>query len=160
MRRSLIWIARAAAVVLAVFAIDRLCVEPYRGAAVEVEVQRRSLVADAADPQRGAILARQNLGDLDRVAAARRLAVSWYLLYGGNLELLNRWQDAVDVYGRALRIDQRPEIYLSRGLARLHLGQVDAGIADMVTAARFNPYVLDGLDGEVRARVAAAAGLK
>ncbi|HKS22571.1 MAG TPA: hypothetical protein VJZ76_07225 [Thermoanaerobaculia bacterium] len=159
MRRSLIVVARVAAVAVAAFAINRLCIRPYRGAAVEVEVQQRSAVAESSDHQRAVIIVRDNLRDLDRVAPGRRLAVSWYMLYGFNLAIVDRWDDATDVYTRALAIDHRPEIYFNRGLGRLHLGQIDAGVADMATAARFNPYLLDQIDGELRARVAAAAGL-
>ncbi|HEV2718897.1 MAG TPA: hypothetical protein VG323_02675 [Thermoanaerobaculia bacterium] len=157
MRRSAIVAVRAAAVIAAVFAIYRLCILPYRGAAVEGEVQRRSEVADTAGGQRSVILARENLNDLTRIAAGRRLATSWYMLYGGNCTLLDRWPDAVDAYTRALTIDQRPEIYFYRGLARLHLGQHDAGVADLVTAARFDPFFTDQLGGELQKQVAAAA---
>jgi len=160
MRRSLIVLARVAAVAAAAFAIDVLCIRPYRGAVVEVEVEQRSTVAATADRQRAVIIVRDNLRDLDRIAPARRLAASWYMLYGGNLALINRWPEATEVYTRALTIDRRPEIYFDRGLARIHLGQLDAATADMATAARFNPFVLDQVDGELRARVAAAAGLK
>jgi tetratricopeptide (TPR) repeat protein len=160
MRRSLIILARAAAVVVAAFAIDHFCIRPYRGAAVEVDVQQRSAAAEKADHQRAIILVRDNLRDLDRVAADRRLAPSWYMVYAGNLSLIERWRDADEVYTRALAIDHRPEIYFSRGLVRLRLGKLDAAIADMATAARFNPFLLDQIDGELRARVAAAAGLK
>ena len=153
-------LARVVAVVAAAFALYRLCILPYRASAVEVEVQRRSAFAEKAEPQRAAIVARENLVELDRVAGARRLEASWYMLYGGNSALLDRWPEAVDVYTRALGIDQRPEIYFNRGLSRLHVGQTDAGVADMAAAVRFNPQLLDQLDGDLRARVAAAAGIK
>src|ERR1043165_5440962 len=133
MRRSLFILARVAAVVAAAFAIDRLCVRPYRGAAVETEVQQRSTIAEAVDHQRAVILVRENLHDLNRVAPDRRLAPSWYMLYGGNLELVDRWREATDVYTRALAIDHRPEIYFNRGLGLLRLGQLDAAIAAMHT---------------------------
>jgi hypothetical protein len=57
-----------------------------------------------------------------------------------------------------LRIDDRPEIYVNRGLVRLHLGQTDLAVSDLATAARFDPSVLYQLEGELRARVAAAVG--
>lgn len=159
MRRSAIWLVRALALIAAAFGIERVCVAPYRASRVEAVVERRSELAEAAEPQRAAILARDNLRDLDRIAPARRLSASWYMLYGGNASLLERWPEAVDAYTRALRIDQRPEIYFNRGLNLLHLGKTDAAIADMATAARFNPFVLNNVGGELRARVAAAAGL-
>ncbi|HYU26844.1 MAG TPA: hypothetical protein VEO74_16650 [Thermoanaerobaculia bacterium] len=158
MRRSAIFLVRAAALVAAALGIDRLCIEPHRGAVVEAAVERRTTVAEAVGPQLGAIMARENLRDLDRIASARRLAPSWYVLYGRNCSLMGRWREAVDVYTRALRIDQRPEIYFDRGLARVRLGETDAAVADLATAARFNPFLLEQLDGELRPRVAAAAG--
>ena len=158
MRRSGIVIVRAAAVVLAAFGVYCLCILPYRGTVVEAAVQRRSERADVADQQHAVILARQNLNDLDRVAAGRRLAASWYMLYAGNLTLLDRWPEAIDIYTQALRIDQRPEIYFNRGLAHLHHGEHAAAVADLVTAARFDPFVTDQLGGELQKQVRAAAG--
>ena len=81
------------------------------------------------------------------------------LLYGANCEILGRWKEAADAYTRALRIDQRPEIYSNRGLVLLQLGRADAAVADLATAARFNPTSSINVDGELRPRVAAAAGL-
>jgi tetratricopeptide (TPR) repeat protein len=160
MRRSVIVALRAAALIAAAFGVWWLCIAPYRAVRTELEVAQRSARAvDAGDPPRAAILARANIGELEHIAAARRLEPSWYVLYAGNCELLERWQEAVDLYTRALRIDQRPELYFNRGLDRLRLGETDAAVADMATAARFNPFLLDHIDGELRARVAAAAGL-
>ena len=105
-------------------------------------------------------MARENLRDLDRIASGRPIAVTWYMLYGANCTLMGRQREATDVYTRALRVDQRPEIYFNRALARLQLGETDGAVADMATAARFNPFLLEQLDGELRARVTAAAGIK
>src|SRR5437899_2667092 len=159
MRRSAIFV-RAAALIAAAFGIDRLCIAPYRAAAAEAAVERRTTVAESVGPQLGAIMARENLHDLDRIASARRVAASWYMLYGSNCMLMGRWREATDVYTRALGVDQRPEIYFNRALARLQLGETDAAVADMATAARFNPFLIEQVDGELRARVTAAAGLK
>ena len=46
------------------------------------------------------------------------------MLYGANCELLNRYPAAADAYTRALRIDDRPELYVNRGMVLLHLGIV------------------------------------
>ena len=160
MPRSAVIVVRLAAAVAAVLGIWRMCVLPYRAVGVEFAIEQRSERADAvSDRTRSVILARENLRELDGIAGARRLAVTWYILYAGNCELLERWDAAVDVYTRALRIDQRPELYFHRGLDRIHVGQAEAGVGDLITAARFQPAVLDQLDGELRARVAAAAGV-
>jgi len=123
-------------------------------------VRQRSALAESLEAGRATELAHTNLHDLDLVARARRLDPEWYLLYGGNCEFLGRWGEAADAYTRALRIDDRPEIYVNRGMVMLHLGRTDAAVTDLATAARFDPNVLNELDGELRARVAAATGLR
>jgi len=132
---------------------------PFRDNMVMREIEERMNVAQSVDSVRAVPLARANLDDLDRVARSRRLDPAWYMFYGANCEILDRWQDAADVYTRALAIDQRPELYFSRGLVMLHLGRIDQAAQDMITAVRFNPFLLDQIGGELRARVAAGAGL-
>jgi len=44
-------------------------------------------------------------------------------------------------------------------MAMLHLGRTDAAVADLATAARFNPKILDEIDDELGKRVAATAGI-
>jgi tetratricopeptide (TPR) repeat protein len=159
MRASAILI-RIAAVIAAGIGIDYLCVDPYRGNLLLRDVAQRSALADSLDASRATALAHANLHDLDLAARGQRLDSEWYLLYGGNCEILGRWAEAADAYTRALQIDDRPEIYVNRGMVMLHMGRADAAVADLATAARFNPKVLDDLDGELRARVAAAAGIR
>ena len=146
-------------IVAAAFAIHRLCVIPFRDHVVMREVEERMSVVESVDPVRAVPLARANLADLDRVARSRRLDPAWYMFYGANCEILERWQDAANAYTRALAIDQRPEIYFSRGLVMLHLGRIDRAAEDMITAVKFNPFLIDQIGGELRARVAAGAGL-
>ena len=160
MRRSAVLLARAVAIVAAAIALQRLCLEPYRGNLVLRDVLLRSTAAQSADQQRASILARANLQDLARVEQSRRLDPAWYMLYAANCGILERWSDAADTYTRALLIDDRPEIYIDRGLVFLRLGRTDAAIADMVTAARFDPAVIEQLEGELGARVAAAVPLR
>ena len=148
------------ALIVAATGIDQLCIDPYRGNLTMRVVRQRSVLAESLDPMRAAPLAHTNLHDLDLVARVRRLDPEWYLLYGGNCEILGRWTEAADAYTRALTIDDRPEIYVNRGLVKLRMGSTDAAVADLAIAARFDPRVVKGIDGELRARVAAAAGLR
>jgi len=152
------WLLRATAIVAAGLAINQLCIAPYRGNLILREVAARSLHAQSLDDRHAIDIAHTNLHDLDEAASGRRLDPAWYLLYGTNCEILERWNDAVAAYTNALRIDDRPEIYVNRGLVRLRLGQTDLAVSDLATAARFDPSVIDQLDGELRVRVAAAAG--
>jgi tetratricopeptide (TPR) repeat protein len=159
-RASVIFLIRAAAVVGAVLAIDQLCVQPFRGNLLLRDIEQRSVLAQTLEPTRAKALAHTNLHDLDVGARGRRLDPEWYLLYGANCEIVERWSDAADAYTRALQIDQRPEIYVNRGLVMLHMGAADAAVADLATAARFDPTIIEQLDGELRVRVAKAAGLR
>ena len=144
------------------FAVYHVCVIPFRDNLIMGDVEKRMAVVEnveSVDPYQATSLARLNLADLDRVESSRRLDPAWYLSYGANCEILGRWQDAADTYTRALKIEQRPEIYFSRGLVMLHLGQIDRAAADMVRAVRFNPFLIDQVSGDLRTRVAAEAGL-
>jgi len=151
--RSLI---RIAAVIAAIIGIQQLCIAPYRGNLAIGAVEWRLSHAE----ENNLALVHKNLSDLATAERSRSLDPNWYLLYGANCELLGRWSEAADAYTRALRIDDRPEIYVSRGMARLHLGRIPEAEADLATAARFNPQVLNELDGELREHVAAAAGIR
>ncbi|MEA2338795.1 MAG: hypothetical protein QOE82_2802 [Thermoanaerobaculia bacterium] len=157
MRRVSAIAFRVLAVAAAALAIDQLCVEPYRENLLLREIEARSDRAQKLDSVRAKDLAHANLHDLDTGARGRRLDPEWYLLYGANCEIVERWSDAADAYTKALAIDQRPEIYVNRGLVMLHMGAPDAAVADLATAARFNPTIVEQLEGELRVRVAAAA---
>jgi tetratricopeptide (TPR) repeat protein len=159
-RTSGIVLIRLFALVVAGVGIDHLCIDPYRGNLLLRDVALRSGRAQQLDTSRSLELAHRNLHDLDLAARGRRLDPEWYLLYGGNCEILGRWNEAADAYTQALKIDDRPEIYVNRGMAMLHMGHADAAVADLATAARFDPNVIYDLDGELRARVTAAAGLR
>jgi tetratricopeptide (TPR) repeat protein len=149
------------AVVLAgaAVAVHRLCVVPFRANLVMRDVEQRTGVVESVGSYRAGSLARQNLADLDGVARSGRLDPAWYMFYGANCEVLDRWQDAANAYTNALTIAQRPEIYFHRGLVMLHLGRLDEATADLVRAVRFNPFFVEQIDGELRRRVAAEAGL-
>ena len=151
---------RMAALVAAGYAVNQLCIAPYRGNLILREVAARSLHAQSLDDRHAIDIAHTNLHDLDEVASGRRLDPAWYLLYGTNCEILGRWDEAAATYTTALRIDDRPEIYVNRGLVRLHLGQTDLAVSDLATAARFDPNVIYQLEGELRARVTAAVGAR
>lgn len=151
---------RAVAVIGAAVAIRYLCVAPYLANFGLDTVERRTARAETLDQASAAPLARRNLDDLTLIETPERLDPNWYLLYGANCELLGRKADAVESYSRALRIDQRPEIYVNRGMVMLQLGRMDAAVSDLATAARFKPDILYDLNGDLRARVAAAAALR
>jgi tetratricopeptide (TPR) repeat protein len=156
-RRSVILLARAAAIVAAAAALHVVCIAPYRGNLVLREVVQRSEVAQGAEHATAVVLARQNLDDLDRVARPMRLETAWYMLDAANCAILERLAEALDAYTRALRVDDRPELYVNRGMILIRLGRTDAAVADLAKAARFNPAITEQLEGDLRGRVVAAA---
>ena len=165
MRRADVRQAVLAIVMMAAagFAVHRLCVIPFRDDLVMRDVEKRMALVENVenvDSYQAMSLARLNLADLDRVARSRRLDPAWYMFYGANCEILNRWQDAAEAYTRALDIDQRQEIYFNRGLVMLQLGQIDQATAHMVSAVRFTPIFIDRISGDLRTRLAAEAGLR
>jgi tetratricopeptide (TPR) repeat protein len=155
-RTSAILLVRVAAFVVACFGIDRLCIEPFRANFILREVALRSMAAQSLDARRAKELAHQNLSALIDTARAGKLDPAWYMLYGTNCEILGRWNEAAETYTNALRIDDRPEIYENRGLVMLQLGKPDRAVSDLATAVRFDPLILDQIEGELRVRVAAA----
>jgi tetratricopeptide (TPR) repeat protein len=161
MRRTVtVWLVRGAALALAVVALDRLVYQPWRAQEILLAVGERSKVAVNANRETAAILARGNIERLRSVAPATRTDANYYMLFAANARMLGEDNVAVQQYTAALTYaDHRPEIFLQRGLTLLDLGRVDAAAADLTHAARFNPMVLEQIDGELRERVRRDAGI-
>lgn len=153
-------VIRGVAIVFAAVAGYFLCVVPYRANLTLATIMQRTMNALNVDAIAAAPVARTNLHDLAEIRTPERLNPDWYLLYGANCEILGQKSEAAGVYSRALEIDQRPEIYVHRGMIMLQLGKMDAAVNDLATAARFNPYVVFDLSGDLRERVAAASRVR
>jgi len=154
-------VIRILAVVLAVLGFNRFVRLPSRAAHVIFAVEARSQRALDAGDSRAAIIARQNIELLRQIEPVSRGDTNFYLLYAVNARLLSDGELAVKEYTEALRnADRRPEIYFERGITLLGMGNVDAAAADLTHAARFNPWMVDDLSGEMQDRVKAAAGIR
>ena len=152
--RSLRILVRLGAITAGIIGIERLCIAPYAANRILHRVDIRSHAAVAAgDPQRAAILARTSLSDLRSIASIGKDEVNYHLLFAANARLINQPAEAFAHYDAALRADQRPEIYLQRGLTLIELGRIAEAIPNIVTAARFNPTILDDLDPSIRQQV-------
>lgn len=150
---------RLLAVIAAAAGLHFLFFAPYRANLEIGDIDQRTARAQSLDRVDAAPVARANLHDLLAIQRARRLDPVWYVLYGANCEILGRPGDAADAYSGALRVDQRPEIYFDRGMVMLQLGRIDAAVSDLATAVRFKPDLIFQFDGDLRARVSAAAGM-
>ncbi|HEY2322593.1 MAG TPA: O-antigen ligase family protein [Thermoanaerobaculia bacterium] len=158
--RGLATVIRVAAIAFAAFAGYFLCVLPYRANIALATITQRTLNAQNVDPISAAPVARANLHDLAAISTPEKLNPTWYLLYGTNCEILGSKAEAAGIYSRALEIDQRPEIYFNRAMVRLQLGRIDDAVNDLATAARFNPFVLYELSGDLRDRVEKASRVR
>jgi tetratricopeptide (TPR) repeat protein len=151
--------ARAAAVIVAVLLLYRLVWLPWRAQHVLTAVSVRT-EAVVREPQLKAQIGRDNLERLQDVAPVLTTDPDFYLAYAANARLADDLPLAIAQYTAALqRADRRPEIYFERGMTYLAMGNIDAATADLARAARFNPGLLDQISGELRVRVARAAGL-
>ncbi|SRR5581483_10418119 len=148
-----ILVPRIVVAVLAGAALNRFCIEPYQGNLTVMTVYLRTSEMEKRDPEIEVAIAHRNLRDLEDVETSRRLDPQWYLLYGANWESLGEWNRAADAYTRALRIDERPEIYFRRGFVTMQMGRIDDALPDLVRAVRFDPRFAAQLDPLLRKRV-------
>lgn len=153
---------RVVAIAFVAFALHRLAWMPWEANHVLSLVEARSRVAiDSGDPVTTAVIARGNIDQLRRISKATRDDANYYMLYAANAKLLGDLDLSERMYTAALdNADHRPEIYYERGLVYLQKGQVDAAVADLAHAAKFNPSVVYTLSGDLQQRVMALAGIK
>jgi tetratricopeptide (TPR) repeat protein len=158
MRRSIAIASRAAAVLLFAGAVYRLCVLPVRASHVLRVVDARTHFAlERSSDEKAMKLAEGNLERLHEVAPGCALDVDYFLLSAINHGIVHRPQEALQDLDRGQRVEDRPEIYFNRGMILFEAGQIDAAVNSFAIAARFNPLLLDNLQGELRTRVATAA---
>jgi len=134
----------------------RLVLVPIRcsHAILPIERQTRSALASSSASAARRI-ATANLARLEAVCGGCKTDVDLYLLRAFNLRILGRNEDALLELKNGLRIDNRPELYVNRGQILLEMGQLDAAVAEFAMVARFSPKLIESLDPELRARIAA-----
>ncbi len=156
------YLIRVAATVLAAAGLYRFAWLPWTANVVLSAVEARSRLAlKGDDPAAVAIIARNNIDALRRIAPAVSDDANYYMLYAANARFLNDLDVAAAEYTAALdHADRRPEIYYERGLVYLAMGRTDAAVADLAHAAQFDPNLVLSLSGELQDRVVLAAGLK
>ena len=89
--------------------------------------------------------ARENVRRLTSCLNVERDNVEAWMLLAANFLALDKKLEAAAAYREALKYDRRPELFFSLGLVELDLGQRDAAIKDLTTAATFNPNVTDAI---------------
>jgi hypothetical protein len=162
MPRSAAIAVRACAVVLALVALNRFCIVPFR--CNRAILDARLLAARAAaepTPSRASADAQRSSALVEPfVASCGRTEVNLHIILASNAITAGHADEALSHYDDALAIEQRPEIYFDRGMTQIGLRRTAAGEADLVRAVRFNPYLLDEIGGETRERVRIAVRVR
>ena len=151
MRIVLAMAARVVAVVVTALLIERFCVIPFRCMhMIKVVEQRTETAMNRLDHLAAQGVARENLQLLDEVASGCRTDADLHLLLAFNDKLLGRQEEALQHLNDAISIDDRPEFYFDRGLMLIDLGRIDEAARELAIAVRFNPDLVDRLDGEMK----------
>ncbi|MEA2163609.1 MAG: hypothetical protein QOK37_1736 [Thermoanaerobaculia bacterium] len=148
--RGLFRLATTAAAAAALFRYVWL---PERADHVLKAVTTRTESAMQLSGNKAVFSARNNLELLHPFANVCRLSVAYHLVYAVNLRILGRNNEAIEHYTSALAADQRPEIYFDRGTTYLDEKKLDAAVADIALATRFNPVYIESVDTAIRERV-------
>ena len=139
------WIAVAAVAALCGWGILRWSYEPLRCSRAITDLTRRTSAAEQSRSQYERTLrARDNLAQLRALHCPTDVRVP--ALIGMNEELLGSPEGALAAYREALRIDQRPEIYMWIGDNLMALGRPAEAIDAYATAARFHPFIIEQLN--------------
>ena len=143
MKRPAQWVGCALTAVIAVIALDRLCLEPFieNLRIRELEDSTKNTL-EVSNPIEVRIRARQNLEMAESMRHRFGDDVAILMPLAANLRIVSRNQDAVDIYQAAFAREQRPEILRNLAEVELTLGQRDAAIEHYVLAARFSPHVI------------------
>lgn len=157
MPRSIAWLIRAAAVIALVFAARYLCYVPYQCNRMVLDISHSLEAMPTLREMEQLRIARRNIDLLHSTGTACSCDVNLHLLLAGNDRVLHDYDAARAEYTAALRVDERPEIYAERGMSELERGRVDAAIADLAAASRFNTSFAGSVDEGLRQRILAAA---
>lgn len=141
------------ALIAGAFALYYLCVRPLHCLRTLRAVEERTALALTSDNFRAVRIANENILRLKAVRTGCRTSATFYVLLGVNENLLGREPEAIADFRRALEVDDRPEIYYNIGMAALSQGRLDEAVRELATAVEFQPYMVDSLSGELRARV-------
>jgi tetratricopeptide (TPR) repeat protein len=107
----------------------------------------------ASPPLVGRNTARANIGALIRCEDSQPPDINLYMLLGANYQIVEEWDRAVAAYESALRIDRRPEIYLSLGTCHLETGEEQKAIDAFVAACAFAPAMIEEVPAAIREQV-------
>jgi len=140
-------LSAAALIVVAGFAGYRFSYLPLVCNRIKATVLNRTKMAIAASTQfRAAFIARDNLKRLERCDLPTEVDVDVAMLAAANYRVLDRQEDAVRQYQRALAVEKRPEIYLNLGQSLERAGRRAEAVRAYAESATFAPLLVDEIE--------------
>jgi tetratricopeptide (TPR) repeat protein len=134
----------AIALLVAPWLIHRLCYVPYR---CNKEIGVGIYLTENNQPRSDidmAITARSLVKRMQGCLTSQRELVGAYMVAAANLRVINRPNEALDLYRRASSLDRRPELYLQMGNTLSEMGNRNEAIRYYRVAVAFNPqYIYD-----------------
>ncbi len=144
-------VVRLAAIAAALAGLYRYCWLPlqcdYRLPGIK---QRTMKAVDMTDRIVAAAIARRNIEELREAERGCPLSVDVKNLIGMNASIIGRNDLLLESLNEALTLDHRPELYFNRALALMGSGRLNEAMPDFVRSSRFDPTVLESLDGNLR----------
>lgn len=137
------WIVVAVAAATCSGALTKWAWVPLRSSIQLTELTRRTDgAAKTGDDYQRTVRARNNTRDLAALRASAPTDVRVLLLLAVNYELLGQRENVLRTYDEAIRVEARPEIYVSRGDALLTAGRIEDAIDSYAAALRFDPVYI------------------
>jgi O-antigen ligase len=146
-------IAVGAVVLIAIAAVNHAAIRPLRCDVTLKDLERRTNSNLAARPLLAAPAARETIVETDRLLARCPFSQELLMVRAANLRLVDRRDEAVETYRRALAIEKRPEILFQLGATLLETGRTQEALAAFTEACRFQPLLLEHVPFAVRGEV-------
>ena len=140
----------AAIAVSALVALHALVWVPARCNVIEQVAQQTIMVAyrDWSGTTRAPGIARNVLSQIAG-CLEKCPGVNLYMIEGAADRLLDRKQDALIAYTKALHHGRRPEVYFNLGLMQAALGQFEQGAATLTLAGKFSSSLVDAIEDPI-----------
>lgn len=123
------------------------CVVPYRcNRLKKAAVAPTQFAYDRIRTPEGSIQARRNLAALEQCMGPACRDVTSDMLAAANYSVLGRSDEAIRLYRDALRLDERPEIYMNLAAAEVAAGDRKTARSDLLRAVLFTPWAIKSID--------------
>jgi len=123
------------------------CVLPYRCNRIKkAAVAATTFAYEHAGTPEGSAQAQRNLSALRQCMTPICRDVTIDMIAAANYSVLARYDDAIRLYREALRLDERPEIYMNLAAAEVAAGDRNAARNDLLRAVLFSPWAIKSID--------------